>query len=67
MFEFGLAHPSADPGQRAKAVTLAATAFGETGWREPEAIECPLPGRCGSVEHLLHRHRRPEAVTNHDR
>jgi len=63
MFELGLAHPPADPGQRAKAVRLAAAAFGETGWREPEAIECPLPGRRGSVEHLLHLRRRREAVT----
>jgi 23S rRNA (cytidine1920-2'-O)/16S rRNA (cytidine1409-2'-O)-methyltransferase len=59
MFELGLAAPPQDPGQRAKAVELAAAAFEAAGWREPEAIESPLPGRRGAIEHLLHLRRAP--------
>jgi 23S rRNA (cytidine1920-2'-O)/16S rRNA (cytidine1409-2'-O)-methyltransferase len=59
MFELGLAAPPADPGQRAKAVELAAAAFERTGWGEPEAIESPFPGRRGAIEHLLHLRRAP--------
>jgi hypothetical protein len=53
---------------RGAAVTvLAAAAFEGTGWREPEAIECPFPGRRGAVEHLLHLRRAPGADRERDR
>jgi 23S rRNA (cytidine1920-2'-O)/16S rRNA (cytidine1409-2'-O)-methyltransferase len=57
MFELGLARPPADPDQRAKAVEVATAAFEDAGWRDPDAIECPFPGRRGAVEHLLHLRR----------
>jgi 23S rRNA (cytidine1920-2'-O)/16S rRNA (cytidine1409-2'-O)-methyltransferase len=67
MFELGLARPPAHPDQRDKAVDLAASAFEGTGWREPEAIQCPFPGRRGAVEHLLHLRRAPRSDPGHDR
>jgi len=46
---------------------LAAAAFEATGWREPAAIESPLPGRRGAIEHLLHLRRAPGRDHGHDR
>jgi 23S rRNA (cytidine1920-2'-O)/16S rRNA (cytidine1409-2'-O)-methyltransferase len=57
MYELGLAGPPADPDQRAKAVELAAAAFERTGWRSPRSIQCPVPGRRGAIEHLMHLRR----------
>jgi len=57
MYELGLARLPADPDQRAKAVELAAAALEETGWRSPRSIECPVPGRRGAIEFLIHLHR----------
>ena len=57
MFELRLAHPPAEPGQRAKAVEIAIAAFEATGWRAPRWIESPLPGRRGAIEYLIHLRR----------
>lgn len=57
MYELGLAGPPADPDQRAKAVEMAAAAFERTGWRSPRSIQCPVPGRRGAIEYLLHLRR----------
>jgi len=57
MYELGLGRPPADPGQRAKAVEMAAAALEETGWRSPRSIECPVPGRRGAIEYLIHLRR----------
>jgi 23S rRNA (cytidine1920-2'-O)/16S rRNA (cytidine1409-2'-O)-methyltransferase len=57
MYELGLARPPADPDQRVKAVELAAAAFEDTGWRSPRSMECPVPGRRGAIEYLIHLHR----------
>jgi 23S rRNA (cytidine1920-2'-O)/16S rRNA (cytidine1409-2'-O)-methyltransferase len=57
MYELGLARPPADPEQRAKAVDMAAAAFEETGWGLPRSIQCPLPGRRGAIEYLVHLRR----------
>jgi 23S rRNA (cytidine1920-2'-O)/16S rRNA (cytidine1409-2'-O)-methyltransferase len=57
MYELGLAHPPADPDQRAKAVEMAAAALEETGWHSPRSIECPVPGRRGAIEYLIHLRR----------
>jgi hypothetical protein len=57
MYELGLAGPPADPDQRAEAVELAAAAFERTGWRSPRSIQCPVPGRRGAIEHLVHLRR----------
>jgi len=57
MYELGLARPPADPDQRIKAVEMAAAAFERTGWRSPRSIECPVPGRRGAIEYLLHLRR----------
>jgi 23S rRNA (cytidine1920-2'-O)/16S rRNA (cytidine1409-2'-O)-methyltransferase len=57
MYELGLAGPPADPDQRAKAVEMAAAAFERTGWRSPRSIQCPVPGRRGAIEHLMHLRR----------
>jgi len=65
MYELGLAAPPADPDQRAKAVELAAAAFEQAGWRSPRSIQCPVPGRRGAIEHLLHL-RRARSVKYYD-
>jgi 23S rRNA (cytidine1920-2'-O)/16S rRNA (cytidine1409-2'-O)-methyltransferase len=57
MYELGLAGPPADPDQRAKAVEMAAAAFERIGWRSAQSIECPLLGRRGAIEHLMHLRR----------
>jgi 23S rRNA (cytidine1920-2'-O)/16S rRNA (cytidine1409-2'-O)-methyltransferase len=57
MYELGLAGPPTEPDQRAKAVEMAAAAFEETGWRSPRSIECPVPGRRGAIEYLVHLRR----------
>lgn len=57
MYELGLARPPADPGQRAKAVELAAAAFEGTGWHAPRWIESPVTGRRGAIEYLIHLRR----------
>jgi 23S rRNA (cytidine1920-2'-O)/16S rRNA (cytidine1409-2'-O)-methyltransferase len=59
MFELRLAHPPAEPGQRAKAVEIAMAAFEAAGWRAPRWIESPLPGRRGAIEYLIHLRRTP--------
>lgn len=59
MYELGLAHPPADPDQRAKAVELAAAALEGGRWRAPRSIQSPLPGRHGAIEYLLHLRRDP--------
>jgi 23S rRNA (cytidine1920-2'-O)/16S rRNA (cytidine1409-2'-O)-methyltransferase len=58
MYELGLAAPPADPGQRVKAVELAAAAFEATDWHAPRWIESPVTGRRGAIEYLLHLRRR---------
>jgi len=57
MYELRLARPPADPDQRAKAVEMATAAFEETGWRSPRSIQCPVPGRRGAIEYLIHLRR----------
>ena len=57
MYELKLARPPADPDQRAKAVEMATAAFEETGWRSPRSIQCPVPGRRGAIEYLIHLRR----------
>lgn len=61
MYELRLAGPPAEPDQRAKAVELAVAAFERTGWRSPRSMQCPVPGRRGAIEHLLHLRRRRSA------
>jgi len=58
MFELGLPAPPADPSERVKAVELAAAAFEAQGWEAAGAVESPVTGRRGAVEHLLHLRRR---------
>jgi 23S rRNA (cytidine1920-2'-O)/16S rRNA (cytidine1409-2'-O)-methyltransferase len=57
MYELSLARPPAGPDQRARAVEMAVAAFEETGWRSPRSIECPVPGRRGAIEYLIHLRR----------
>ena len=57
MYELRLARPPSDPDQRAKAVETATAAFEETGWRSPRSIQCPVPGRRGPIEYLIHLRR----------
>ena len=57
MFELRLAHPPAEPRQRAKAVEIATAAFESAGWRAPRWMESPLPGRRGAIEYLIHLRR----------
>jgi 23S rRNA (cytidine1920-2'-O)/16S rRNA (cytidine1409-2'-O)-methyltransferase len=68
MYELGLARPPGDPDQRAKAVETAAAAFEGAGWRSPRSIQCPVPGRRGAIEYLLHLRRgRPLRISRNAR
>lgn len=59
MFELRLPAPPATASERAKAVELAAAAFEDHGWHAAGAVESPVTGRRGAIEHLLHLRRRP--------
>lgn len=63
MYELGLARLPTDPDQRAKAVEVAAAAFAQVGWRSPRSIRCPVQGRRGAIEYLMHL-RRGSAMTS---
>jgi 23S rRNA (cytidine1920-2'-O)/16S rRNA (cytidine1409-2'-O)-methyltransferase len=57
MYELGLGHPPAEPGQRAKAAEIAMAAFEAARWRAPRWMPSPLPGRRGAIEYLIHLRR----------
>lgn len=58
MYELSLAAPPGSAALRRKAVELAVAGFEQCGWRFCKAIESPVVGNRGSIEHLIH-FRRP--------
>lgn len=66
MYELGLAAPPDSGALRQKAVEQAASGFEQCGWRFCQAIESPVLGSHGSIEHLAHFHRRGEASHEDD-
>jgi 23S rRNA (cytidine1920-2'-O)/16S rRNA (cytidine1409-2'-O)-methyltransferase len=58
MYELGLGAPPDDPADRAKAVELAVAGIERWGWQLVVAMESPVQGGRGAVEHLIHMERR---------
>lgn len=57
MFELGLASPPTEPRKLAAALAHATEGIEGAGWRVA-ALESPVRGAHGAIEHLVHAHRR---------
>lgn len=62
-FELGLERPPVSATSRRRAVAIARRAFESCGWTIAAAIESPVHGSRGAIEHFLHASRCERGVT----